>query len=543
MKPVTKNIEEVLQQCLPSAAKDLKEEIDALGVRVLCQLRAAADEVEDADEILVPHVSSFLWKSGVAASAAAAVLLVALIMSRTGSGPVVAQNLDGTLLRSVAGKEQVIAAGEGFVWGHAVHTNERAGATFVLADGSRVEMRAGSELALEQTNDGVRIRLSKGSVIVNAAKQRTGHLSVQTKDVAVSVIGTVFLVNAEEEGSRVAVIEGEVRVQHGTADKKLRRGEQVATGLQAEAQPVKEEISWSRNLEAHLALLQEPARAQATPQRGTLSGAVWAADGRPVSGIRVSAMRTDATGDELRALASLEKTDATGRYRLENIPPGTYYVTAGRIDLPTFHPGTLEIAKAAAVSISAGMNHAGIDVVLHEISTALPPTAQSERGHRVVIPADLLVARVKEGQVSGRRVQLRKSPSSGFVAASWTDEELARRLALTEDQVKQIHAIADRYLDVFQQNKTEFQRADGILKRMVAPGSSESAGTVSDQADRAIGLRRVWETANTKVTQEILDVLTDSQEAQLKTEKFANDPRLGGLFLSDVLAISSRQSN
>ena len=40
-----------------------------------------------------------------------------------------------------------------------------------------------------------------------------------------SVVGTVFLVNAEEEGSRIAVIEGEVRVQPGTSEKSLRRGE------------------------------------------------------------------------------------------------------------------------------------------------------------------------------------------------------------------------------------------------------------------------------------------------------------------------------
>lgn len=544
MKPGKRNIEEVLRQCLPSAAKDSKEEIDALGIRALQELRVAADDVEVTAEIPVvaPYASVFPWKLIGAASALAAVLMVVLIASRPASAPVVAENLDGTLLRRVVGKEQAIPVGEGFEWGHTVHTNDRAGATFRLADGSRVEMRAASELTLEQTKDGVRIRLSAGSVIVNAAKQRTGHLSVQTKDVAVSVVGTVFLVNAQEDGSRVAVIEGEVHVQHGTAEKKLRRGEQVTTGLQREAHPVKEEISWSRNLEAHLALLEEPARAQATPKTGSLDGTVRTADGRPVSGIRVSAMRTDATDDDLRALASLEKTDALGRYRLENIPPGTYYVTAGRMDMPTFHPGTLEIAKATIVSISAGMTGTGIDVVLHEISTALPPAFQSNGGRRLATAAASLVAVAKENKVAGRRVQLRASPAAGYVASSWTDEELATRIALTEEQVRQIHAIADRYLDVFQQNKAEFQRADGILRRMVAGGSNETASTVSDQAGLAIASYRIWEGAHVKVTQEILEVLTDSQEAQLKTEKFADDPRLGGFLLSDVLATASRLS-
>lgn len=50
----------------------------------------------------------------------------------------------------------------------------------------------------------------------------------------VSVVGTVFLVNAEAEGSRVAVYEGEVRVQEGGKERKLRSGEQVATNPRME---------------------------------------------------------------------------------------------------------------------------------------------------------------------------------------------------------------------------------------------------------------------------------------------------------------------
>src|SRR5262249_55880188 len=56
----------------------------------------------------------------------------------------------------------------------------RAGETFragaagtsmvTLADDSRVEMRAGAEAQVERASDGLRIRLSAGSIIVNAAK-------------------------------------------------------------------------------------------------------------------------------------------------------------------------------------------------------------------------------------------------------------------------------------------------------------------------------------------------------------------------------------
>ena len=141
------------------------------------------------------------------------------------------------------------------------------GAVLALADGSRVEMRSQSELSLERADDGVRIRLRTGSIIVNAAKQPSGHLYVQTKDVTVSVVGTMFLVNAETDGSRVAVIEGEVRVQRRRPCSRRRRDEAAArrTGRDESgtggARPVKEEIAWSRHADAHLAILAALKRA------------------------------------------------------------------------------------------------------------------------------------------------------------------------------------------------------------------------------------------------------------------------------------------
>src|SRR5262249_7643361 len=106
-----------------------------------------------------------------------------------------------------------------------------------------------------------------GGIIVAAANQRTGHLYVQTKDVMVSVVGTVFLVNTEEADSRVAVIQGEVYVQQGTIAKRLLPGEQVATNPVMEPHPVIEQFSWSRESEAHAAMLQESAASasQSTP--------------------------------------------------------------------------------------------------------------------------------------------------------------------------------------------------------------------------------------------------------------------------------------
>ena len=140
------------------------------------------------------------------------------------------------------------------------------GAVIELVDGSRVEIRSQSELSLERAEDGLRIRLNRGGIIVNAAKRRTGHLYVQTKDVTVSVVGTVFLVDAVANGSRVAVIEGSVRVQHGTSERQLLPGEQVTTDPLMEAPPVSREISWSRNAETLRARLQQSTRPVAAQQ-------------------------------------------------------------------------------------------------------------------------------------------------------------------------------------------------------------------------------------------------------------------------------------
>jgi uncharacterized protein (TIGR03435 family) len=152
-----------------------------------------------------------------------------------------------------------------------VRSNSGAGAVLALADGSRIEMRSYSELSLDRADDGVRIRLASGGIIVNAAKQRTGHLYVQTKDMTVSVVSTVFVVNADDAGSRVGVIEGEVRVQQGATDKNLLPGDQVATSPAMAPAPITEEIAWSRNAEQHRALLQQSAVAPPAVQSSAVS--------------------------------------------------------------------------------------------------------------------------------------------------------------------------------------------------------------------------------------------------------------------------------
>jgi uncharacterized protein (TIGR03435 family) len=127
-----------------------------------------------------------------------------------------------------------------------------------LPDDSRVEMRAHSEMTVGRESDRIQIDLKTGDIIVDAAKRRAGHLYVQTRDMTVSAVGTVFLVNARTDGSRVGVIEGEVRVREGregAVETRLRPGEQVATSPVLAARPMRDDILWSRNANVHLAVI------------------------------------------------------------------------------------------------------------------------------------------------------------------------------------------------------------------------------------------------------------------------------------------------
>jgi uncharacterized protein (TIGR03435 family) len=197
------------------------------------------------------------WRVGLSMAAAAILIVLVSTVRWPGAesmGRVEAA--DGSLHSLAGDTRQVLSRGDSIDAGDVVRSNGGAGAMLALADGSRVEMRSQSELSLERADDGVRIRLGTGGIIVNAATQQSGRLYVQTKDMTVAVVGTVFVVNAAEDGSRVAVIEGEVSVREGSAETTLRPGQQVSTNRTLEARSVAEEIAWSRHANAYLSILE-----------------------------------------------------------------------------------------------------------------------------------------------------------------------------------------------------------------------------------------------------------------------------------------------
>lgn len=175
-----------------------------------------------------------------------------------GPPPVMAEiaDLEGTLLRP-GDEAAAVTVGTALREGERVRTAKGSGAVLTLGDGTRIEMSERAELWLDRGFRGTTIRMDGGRIIVEAAKQRDGRLYVSTGDCTVSVVGTVFSVNSGLKGSRVSVLEGEVRVARGGTTDVLRPGDQITTSTALAPVPLAREISWSRDPERYEALLEE----------------------------------------------------------------------------------------------------------------------------------------------------------------------------------------------------------------------------------------------------------------------------------------------
>jgi uncharacterized protein (TIGR03435 family) len=184
------------------------------------------------------------WQWPAVAAALAATVMAVMLPTRILQGvPAVLEDAEGR--RSIEYDELVRPAGD-------------RSAMLSMRDGSRVETRSMSEFSLERMDDGgTRIRLKEGGLIVDASAKNRANLYVQTKDMTALVSGAVSLVKAEEEGSRIAAIGGEIRVQQGATEKKLTPGQQVASNPKMEPIPVKEELAWSRQAAEHVAMLEQ----------------------------------------------------------------------------------------------------------------------------------------------------------------------------------------------------------------------------------------------------------------------------------------------
>jgi protocatechuate 3,4-dioxygenase beta subunit len=114
---------------------------------------------------------------------------------------------------------------------------------------------------------------------------------------------------------------------------------------------------------------------------GTLSGEVFDELGEPVDGASVQMLRVryEAGRRRLVPVGTVRLTDDRGRYRLFNLPPGQYIVSAavgavGSADTPgyvrSYFPGTSDPSLAQFVSVDTSRETVGIDIGLVRTRTA-----------------------------------------------------------------------------------------------------------------------------------------------------------------------------
>jgi hypothetical protein len=124
---------------------------------------------------------------------------------------------------------------------------------------------------------------------------------------------------------------------------------------------------------------------------GFLSGVIQHDDGTPAAGIYVSATLVGLFN--ARATARITRTDNTGRYRLENLLPDTFYIVAGFADSQTLYPGVPDIASASPVTVTPTTKLDNLNFTIPS-----PPTGTIVRGR---------IFGARETPVAGATVQVR----------------------------------------------------------------------------------------------------------------------------------------
>jgi hypothetical protein len=117
------------------------------------------------------------------------------------------------------------------------------------------------------------------------------------------------------------------------------------------------------------AALQLGAQVGAQLGEGVVTGQILKIDGAPAAGIRVMAMEVGGVG--VSSFASLAETDKDGRYRLDRLPPGRYYILSGLVETPTYYPGVLNRMDATVVSITRAVPTAPINFQLVKLPGVL----------------------------------------------------------------------------------------------------------------------------------------------------------------------------
>jgi len=112
------------------------------------------------------------------------------------------------------------------------------------------------------------------------------------------------------------------------------------------------------------------------PGTGIVTGTIQIDGGGSMAGVRVAVISVD---DPIGAnLVSLSETDASGHFRLTNVPQGRYYVVAGRVSSFTYFPGGTERTAATEVVVEAARTVSNISFKVPSDSRRPPPVQSTK---------------------------------------------------------------------------------------------------------------------------------------------------------------------
>jgi hypothetical protein len=113
-----------------------------------------------------------------------------------------------------------------------------------------------------------------------------------------------------------------------------------------------------------------------TPGTGIITGTIQMDGGASVAGVRVAVISVD---DTIGAnLISLTETDASGHFRLTDVPQGHYFVVAGRVSSFTYFPGGTDRTAAKEVVVEAARTAANINFKVPADSRRPPPVPNTQ---------------------------------------------------------------------------------------------------------------------------------------------------------------------
>jgi hypothetical protein len=217
-------------------------------------------------------------------------------------------------------------------------------------------------------------------------------------------------------------------------------------------------------------------------QGGTITGVLKDSAGKPAAGIRVGAVPRPDSLEELTgstgAMSSLGETDEQGRFTLENVPPGRYFVAAGVLNFPTYYPGTQAMAEGRIVTVTAGGTVPGIDFTLRDSSGGrIIGTGGGQATGGFAIPLDIRVENGAKIPIfgAGKVTSVRVVPVAGgnAVTATVTDGFLPLQPTNADYRIS-VEGLPEGYtVKSMRYGSTEIK--DGILT-LIASSTAPAAG-------------------------------------------------------------------